>query len=326
MQQDIVYAVVVTYNRKILLQECLDALLNQTRDVQKIILIDNASTDGTEEMLREQGYLALDMMDYIKMDKNTGGSGGFYEGIRRTRNEVCDWVWVMDDDTIPATSCLEELLHANDVVMSSEPIEGMESVKSPAFYASAVYGPEGEFMNLPELSNKKSPNGYAYWYQFLGDSIVGISSATFVSVLISKRAIDQCGLPCRDYFIWGDDSEYTMRLTRFYGDGFLVGRSIAIHKRMGAKLLSMDHETNENRVELYHYLYRNQEINARYYGGVKRKFYWYVKRSLNSLSYLKQPFGVKKYKAIMQGYWESVVQYKRFKEYIDGQLGLNEPH
>ena len=44
-----VEAVVVTYNRKALLQECIDAILNQTVSVEKLILIDNNSTDGTEE-------------------------------------------------------------------------------------------------------------------------------------------------------------------------------------------------------------------------------------------------------------------------------------
>ena len=79
-----IVAVVVTYNRKLLLMECLQAILEQTYPVSKILLIDNASTDGTEETLSENGYLVNPKINYIKMKVNTGGSGGFYEGMKRT--------------------------------------------------------------------------------------------------------------------------------------------------------------------------------------------------------------------------------------------------
>jgi len=55
---DSVCAVVVTYNRKNLLIECLEALRKQTRPIQGIYLIDNASTDGTPELLLEKGYIS----------------------------------------------------------------------------------------------------------------------------------------------------------------------------------------------------------------------------------------------------------------------------
>ena len=105
--KDTVCAVVVTYNRKNLLLECLEALRKQTRPVQAIYLIDNASTDGTPELLLEKKYIkklppenltepweeefeVRNLTDgqpiklhYVRMHQNTGGAGGFHEGVKR---------------------------------------------------------------------------------------------------------------------------------------------------------------------------------------------------------------------------------------------------
>ena len=85
-------AVVVTYNRKELLKECLDALLAQTHPLDSIILIDNASTDGTPEFLKEKGFLDNPKIDYVRLSENSGGAGGFYEGMKRGYEKGFDWV------------------------------------------------------------------------------------------------------------------------------------------------------------------------------------------------------------------------------------------
>ena len=318
-------AVIVTYNRKKLLMECLDAILGQTVMVDKIVLIDNASTDGTKECLEEKGYLGMEVVDYIQMPSNTGGAGGFYEGIKKAREEKCDWVWVMDDDTIPTPNCLEALLNAYNIIKDSGSEHIGETAVEPSFLASTVYGANGEFMNLPHINLKESDNGYAYWYKLLSDGIVGIRDATFVSILINMKAIKKCGLPCRDYFIWGDDSEYTLRLSKYYGDGYLVGKSKAVHKRIGARALSIDSEVDAKRIKMFHYLYRNQEINNRLYFSLNRKLYYYFAIIFKKLPILKQKNGWLKYKAYIVGIWESKLQYSKFEKYINKQLNDNLP-
>ena len=91
-------AVVVTYNRKQLLSECLSALLNQTTKIDSVIVIDNASTDGTGEMFSENGMFNLPEIDYCPMEKNLGGAGGFYEGIKRAYNQ---WWFYAEDQLMP---------------------------------------------------------------------------------------------------------------------------------------------------------------------------------------------------------------------------------
>ena len=173
------------------------------------------------------------------MDSNTGGSGGFYEGMKVSSSSEVDWLWIMDDDTIPTSDCLEQLLAADDFIDDD----------NTSFYASAVFGSAGEFMNVPNIDTSESANGYPHFYKYLGEGIINIADATFVSLLIRKDAVLRCGLPCKDYFIWGDDGEYTLRLTHFYGPAYMVGKSIAIHKRMGAKKLDLSNFQDENRIK-----------------------------------------------------------------------------
>jgi rhamnopyranosyl-N-acetylglucosaminyl-diphospho-decaprenol beta-1,3/1,4-galactofuranosyltransferase len=105
-----VTAVVVTYNRKELLAECLDGLFRQTRPVDRILLIDNASTDGTQEFLRQRGYLDASAVEYVRLPANTGGAGGFREGMRRAYASDAEWIWLMDDDVEPVPDALETML------------------------------------------------------------------------------------------------------------------------------------------------------------------------------------------------------------------------
>lgn len=251
-----VEAVVVTYNRKELLMECLDAIFQQTVSVGRVIIIDNCSTDGTAECLAQNGYLDNKKVLLKRMEENTGGAGGFYEGIKLAYENKSDWVWIMDDDVIPEKDCLEELLRADQL------IDGEKS-----FFASAVRGMNGEAMNVPKI-NRKQSTAYIDWYRYLDDGIVQIVKATFVSLLINGKAIKKCGFPWKDFFIWGDDSEYTQRIIRDYAPAYMVGRSHAMHKRSSSDELSIVKEENVNRIPMYYYYYRNNLIGFWEYEGI----------------------------------------------------------
>lgn len=315
-----VVAVVVTYNRKDLLLECLNSIMQQSYPVKNIIVIDNASTDGTDQMLDANHFIDNDSIIYKKMDKNLGGAGGFYEGIKIARDLECDWIWIMDDDTIPSKDCLLELHNAQKKIAKKESLFGNDCIRKTAFLASAVYGPEGEYMNIPDISNKPSPNGYPYWYAFLTEGIVAINCATFVSILLRKEAVIKCGLPCKDYFIWGDDSEYTMRLFKYYGEGFFVGKSVAIHKRKGAHALSIEAEDNVDRIKMFHYLYRNSAINERYYNNRKHPFLEILRGIWHGMKLIVKDHGFEKARAVVKGKVEAATEYKKFKKYIDNQI------
>ena len=91
-------AVIVTYNRKAMLQRCLRALCTQTAGVPELWVIDNASTDGTAELVVQ---LNLPTMHYYNTGKNLGGAGGFACGIQQAACSGAEYLWIMDDDCLP---------------------------------------------------------------------------------------------------------------------------------------------------------------------------------------------------------------------------------
>lgn len=253
-----VTAVVVTYNRLDLLKECIAALLGQTYQDMDILLVDNNSTDGTREYLQQISEENKERIQVLSLEKNIGGAGGFHEGMKYAMKNSPDWLWLMDDDTIPEKEACAELCKAVDV------IDG-----KIGFLSSNVYGMKHECMNTPRMKmSQKGENGYSDWNIHLADSLVKVNSATFCACFVSAEAVRQVGLPIKEYFIWGDDTEYTLRLSRYYGQGWLVGKSLVLHKRANGQNLSIVKEDSSNRVNVYYYYVRNYLINLRlyYYG------------------------------------------------------------
>lgn len=257
-----VIALVVTYNRKDLLIECLESLVNQTNKIDKIVVINNCSTDGTELLFEEKAKFYNEQIKFITTEKNLGGAGGFEKGFKIAEQYDYDWLWIMDDDTIPEEDALENLLKSKEKINSS----------NISFLASTVYGPNNEPMNVPKLLDKPTENGYSNWYFNLEDGIVPIGEATFVSLLINKKAIDKLGYPIGEYFIWGDDTEYTRRLVNGFGNAYFCGKSKVLHKRFNVKKISIFNEDNINRIKMYSHYYRNSLINSRKFDGHIKTF------------------------------------------------------
>lgn len=251
MSKQKIEAVIVTYNRKEMLAKCLDAVLGQSLVPDKVIVVDNHSTDGTKAYLQQAGYLDRAEVTLLELSENSGGAGGFYEGMKVARADGADWIWIMDDDVIPKEACLEALVTAGGNVC--------EAGEKVSFLASSVRGKNGEAMNVPKL-NRKQFTKYTDWYRHLDEGMVEIVKATFVSLLINGQAVQKCGLPWKPFFIWGDDSEYTQRLIRDFGPAYMVGKSEAIHMRERSDELSLVAEKNKKRIPMYFYYYRNNLI------------------------------------------------------------------
>lgn len=195
-----VAAVVVTFNRLEKLKKVLDAVDAQTHPHLQVIVIDNASTDGTREYLATRAHGRE--TDVVTLPTNTGGAGGFAEGMLRGYTAGADHVWIMDDDCYPAPDALERLIVGFDSAVA-------ELGKEVPFACSVVTFTDG---NICEMNN---PVPTWDWGRLLvkGQQSVMVTACSFVSVLIPRWVIADYGLPYRDYFIWFDDREYTLRLT-----------------------------------------------------------------------------------------------------------------
>lgn len=212
-----VAAVVVSYNRKELLQKTLSALEAQDYPPAGILIVDNASTDGTREYLAEREYKLPTQV--WRLQKNTGGAGGFYFGMDKAYGAGYDAFWIMDDDTVPRADALGKLVSAMQEAKQADPGEAM-----PSFAASMVLWKNREAceMNYPGAAwewIKPLAQGYNWFY---------LKCTSFVSCLVTREAVEQCGLPYPEYFIWFDDAEYTYRLSK-WRPGIFVPDSVADH-------------------------------------------------------------------------------------------------
>lgn len=234
-------AVVVTYNRKTLLMECLESLINQTYPLDAIYIIDNASTDGTPELLIEKGFInkvlspinepiediktiklpAFDKkvdIHYVRMHENTGGAGGFHEGVKRGYEAGYDWLWLMDDDCIPLYNALKYLTNHN-LFLQHKTVALCNTVlktdKNILFAARRRIKKNFEETNSTPLDYK---NDY-----------FEINLLSFVGVLLRSKIVKKIGLPLKEYFIYYDDIEYSMRLSKI-GKIYVISKSKVLHK------------------------------------------------------------------------------------------------
>jgi hypothetical protein len=210
--------VIVTYNRLSLLKECFAAVQNQSHKSDKIIIVNNSSTDGTDKYLSS---IASESVECINLERNIGGAGGFSRGIKQAVSEGYDYVWIMDDDCIPQPEALANLAKAFTLA------------DNVGFAASKVMWTDDtpHKMNMPRIAKDARDRSKMFNdFSTAETPAIRISNASFVSLMVSAKAVHKVGLPIAEFFIWHDDTEFTERITRNGFVGLYVDNSIVLHK------------------------------------------------------------------------------------------------
>ena len=216
-------AVVVTFNRKKLLLKTIQSLKTQSRKIDTIYIVDNASTDGTYEYLIKHKLInrnkiekskvfkcKTDNIIYLRIPYNSGGAGGFYEGIKAAHKDYHEWIWVMDDDVSADKNAL--MNYEKIIISSTEEIGALMGLRNYKDIPFSFESTHHDFENYKELDFKQN---YISSENMEEHSLIRIYDMPFEGPIINSKIIDKIGYPNKDFFIIGDDTEYSIKINKY---------------------------------------------------------------------------------------------------------------
>lgn len=244
-----IVAAVVTYNRCELLRRCLDQIQKQTRNPDQIIVINNSSTDGTEEMLRALGLLFI-------TQENSGSAGGWRRSIQYAIEGGYDAVWLMDDDGFPDARALEllERRMVPEVVCASSIVVREDKTTHFVFpmpilnhsHQPVIFGVPRKIKTIQEL-RRYAPNGtYLFAHLFNG-------------ALIRVETAYKIGNVNQEYYMSGDELDYLCRL-RAAGKVISVLNAIQFHPDVSQRPFTPS--------KFYYYVKNTLILNSLYFDAV----------------------------------------------------------
>ena len=249
-------AAIVTYNRLEFLKRLLTALKNQTHRIDRIVVVNNSSTDGTAEFL-----LNCEGIEVITQ-ANTGSSGGQFTSAKYCWETGSEWIWLMDDDVIPRPDCLEKLII---------------NITPDRIHAPIRLNPDG-LVNQGDTLKLNYTNPFkSVWAEIIDIKIPEVDylpaqGVTFEGPLFNRNLISTIGLPEHDYFIYGDDTDFFSRAVK-KGFKLHIIRSAVIDR-----LLSVN-KSSEFDWKSY-YMIRNQIVldvlNAPFHVRILRPFGYFI--------------------------------------------------
>lgn len=244
------YAIIITtYNRKQLLQECIDRVCQQTVPADSIIIVNNASTDGTNDYL-EQFSLTDSRYDIINLPDNIGGAGGFAKGIECALQKSVDCVLLIDDDAMLADDFMEQLLKARQEHPQYKAFAGIVKANGKIDIA---HRKNFSRVGLLPVNIKAEEYNKPYFE---------CEVASFCGMLVDTDVIHKIGLPHAEYFIWHDDAEYSLRINQ-YSKFLTVTGAELVHKTKPVRT------TGKRRYDWReYYAVRNRILMVREHGNV----------------------------------------------------------
>ena len=287
-----VATVVITYNRKKDLKMNIEAVLKQNCNIEKIFIIDNHSNDGTMEMLEENDYLKMPIIEYIYLSENIGGAGGFYTGTQKAYNDGYDYIILMDDDGRPENeNTFKNLIEEANTAYSNNKLIMINSLVVGNDMQTLSFGLTGKIKTKKEAENKSENN------------IILETINPFNGTLISKELIKKIGFPNKEFFIKGDERDYQLRALKNNAFVATVTNSIYFHPQLERKNIKFFNKNITGSTEApwkeyyrarnYTYMLKKNNENIKY---IRQN----IKQILFAIRYNKQK--VKTIKMIFKGW------------------------
>lgn len=255
-------AVIVTYNREQLLKECIYNVRNQTLPPAHIVIVNNASTDGTDSYL--EGLADEDQRcEIINLNSNIGGAGGFSIGIARCVEQDVDCVLIIDDDAMIAPDYMERLIDARESHREYSAFAGSVRVngETDTFHRR-------NFSKYGLLSKNCPPTEYQ-------KDCFECDIVSFCGMLLDRDLIKRIGLPHAEYFILFDDTEYSLRVLG-YSRFLIIPGAVLNHKTVRQT------ERYPRRYDFRdYYAIRNRMLMVREHGGLADRLINFIDLFIN---------------------------------------------
>ena len=200
-------AIIVTYNRLEKLKKVIKAFNEQIVFPDKVFVVDNNSSDGTLSCLKEWELdETLFQKQVISLDSNVGGSGGFYIGMKLAFEQGYDWIWLSDDDAYPASDSISKAVdylavhETNKIAAVCGTVLDKNGIDCS--HRRNIYNRGLKIADVPSSMEDYQKD------EFL------INAFSYVGVLLNRVALEKVGFTLKDYFIWCDDTEHSLRISK----------------------------------------------------------------------------------------------------------------
>lgn len=239
MQKSDVCVIVVTYNRADKLLNCLNAIREQTYEVDYIIVVDNSTNSDTENAIKKEVLEDWDLilsaddkyiirgsfslkkktvsLYYLELSENIGSAGGYYEGIKLAYELNSEWMWLLDDDLVPSIDCLENLmLNLDDKYLCYSCVRVKTDNKTNSYAVIGGYNNICHPWNISPIKDVQlSLSDYVKLTSECKLVNMEIELAPFGGMLLNRKLIDLIGLPMKELFYGHDDIEYCCRILQY---------------------------------------------------------------------------------------------------------------
>jgi len=198
----IVSVIILNYNGKIFLNECLTSVLNSSYPNFEVILIDNASTDDSIKLAKER-YGNVPVLIIVKNDSNLGFAAGNNEGISYGKGE---YVLFLNNDTVVEPNWLIELVS----VMESDAKIGAAQSKLLSLADKRTIDSAGDFVDYYGLSIRRGSWGEEDKGQY--DRIEEVFSARGAALIVRSKILAEIGAFDADFFLSYEDIDLCWRI------------------------------------------------------------------------------------------------------------------